>query len=384
MGAEIANIIFSLVLTLGPIYLLVHIYVSLRRSSARREIFTLHLRALARLQLPLHEGLANSNGTPREIARLMRKTSEELEQGAPLAAILAGRWACIPSWYARVVGIGERHGNLAEVLDRVLMADSRSEELRVRLFERLLYPLLLCFALIAILTGIFTFVVPHFMDMFEDLGVELPLTTKILLSVADFLYGFWMMPPVMLPLGILALAALLILPFPWGRDLEEHIWPLLWLRYRLLRFVPFLGRQHLRAACGRWATTVSLLLDVGCPLPDAVAEASLVESDPCFGWAAQRWAERVSGGERLGDVLAGTRFVPRSFVWQVQAAEGGPSFAAVLREAGEREVDRVRQQVGRLVRAVTPLLVLIIGSVVGLFCIAIFDCLTAITYIALG
>jgi type II secretory pathway component PulF len=364
----------------GPILLMAAIYVSLRRSSARREVFTLHLRACVRLQLPLDKALAQSEGAPAEIGAMMRKTSRQLEGGVPLGVALAGQWACIPSWYTRMVQIGERYGNLADVLDRVVEADSRAEELRVRLFERILYPLFLCSFLISILSALIIWIIPSFVDMFKDMGVELPLSTKILFAGSAF---FTYMPVVGIAIWALLIAAVLILPFPWGRNLEQRFWPLFRLRYQLLRFVPFLGKYHVRAACGRWATTVSMLLDAGCPLPDAVEEASRVESDPRFRKTAGRWAELVRGGERLGDVIADTTFVPRSFVWQVKTAEGGRHFPDVLRQVGENEVVRVQMQVGRLVRAITPFLVLVIGSVVGFVCTSIFACLAKLTYTAL-
>ena len=386
MSGEISVAIASVLLFwVGPILLLSAIYISLRRSSARREIFTLHLRACARLQLPLHEALAEWKGAPPEIGRMMRKTSWKLEGGFPLGAALAGQWACIPSWYTRMVQIGESHGNLADVLDRVVLADSRAEELRVRFFERIFYPLFLCLFLITILSTIIIFVIPSFMDMFMDLGAELPLSTKILLIVADSVVSYtpvFGMGGLLIPLG-LAILAVLVLPFPWGRNLEELLWPLVLIRYGILRFIPFVGKLHMWAACGRWATTVSMLLDAGCPLPDAVEEASRVESDPRFRKTAGRWARRVRAGERLGDVLADTRFVPRSFVWQVKTAEGGRHFADVLRQVGEYEVAKIHVQAGRLVRAITPFLVLVIGSVVGFVCTSIFALLAKLTYAVL-
>ena len=362
------------VVYLSPLIALL-LYHSLRRGTARREIFTQLLRTCARLQLPLHEALRRTSGAPREVARMMRRTAGELEQGASLGVALDGTWACIPTWYSRMVMIGESHGNLADVLDRVLVFDSRSEKIRLGMFERLLYPLMLLSMLTFILTGVVIYIIPSFVDMLEELGQDLPWATRALLTAVDLWMVFgWV--PVLLGGWLL----LIVVPYPWGRNWERVFWPWFWLKYRVRRFLPYVGKRYARAACGRWAATVSMLLDAGCNLPEAMQEAAEVESDPWFRKVTRRWQEQVQGGERLDAVLRRSRFVPRVLAWQVAGAEGGAHFATTLLQAGEYEVRSAVRDAGVVTRALTPCLVLIVGATVGLVALAMFQPLTAIMY----
>lgn len=362
-------------LNLLVLILLVSFYIAVMRVSSRREVFTLHLRAGVRLGLPLHETMACWRDAPRDVARIMQRTHRRLLEGRTLFQAIGHGWSCLPSWYVNMLQVGEVHGNLSEVLDRILESDSRREEVRAGFAARLFYPFFLIVMLYPMLGYIAVYVMPSFLPMLKETGSILPGGTRVVLAVTNWLLVFG-------PVFFLFLAAVLlaIAPFPWGPAWDWWLRPLFELAYLIRRFVPPLRRTYVRAALGRWATMVSMLLDAGWTLPYAMREAARIEPDPWFARMAEGWAADVGNGRRLGDVLAESRPVPRAFVWQVRTAEGGGDFSRVLREVGEREVERLLQQYGVALHILLGVLVIGIGSVVGFFVVSTFSCLTELVY----
>ncbi len=359
-------------LNLLLLVLIVRIYVSMRRMAARRHVFTLHLRACVRLQLPLDEALGRYGGAPREIRGMLKKTHRALQRGEALSEALSCSWACIPSWYVRMIQVGERHGNLAEVLDRLLAVDSRDEELRMSLVERLLYPVVLCGALGLVGGLMLLFLVPRLDDMMAEmdlpaLSADLPLVT-VTIGLANILV-----------IG-LALLALLACPIPFGPNLERPFSGFFRLKHLLRRFTPYLGNQYLHAACGRWAATTGMLLEVGTRLPAAVIESASIESDPLFRDRAQHWMGGVREGERLSALLEQTGFVPRSLVWQVQLSEGTEALPETLQRVGQQIVRELHQRYYLFLHFVIPFVVLLIGYAVATICIGVFRSIVSISY----
>lgn len=373
-GALIIAIISALITVL--VWLAVMgVYVALRRGVARRQLLTLRLRACARLQMPLSRALTQPDGAPREVARIMRDAGDRMEDGQSLSEALDGHWACIPPWYTRLLAIGEENGNLAEVLDLLLETDERAEDKRIGVFNQLLYPFFLLLVINSVLQTIFLYVVPKFTRMFGDMGVTATPLQSTLLGVGRyFMEGA---PVVLLILGV-AMGSLI--PFPWGGRWEGSFAPIRWLTWFWRRLIPPLGRAHLRAASARWAGAVSLMLEAGMPLSEAADRAADIETSSKFRSAARRWADDLAAGRALSTALSRDRFVPRSLIWQVRCAEGGSELPEVLREAGERETVRLQQQVGNVIRALTPFFVMAIAVVVAGVAFGLFRYLTGLMH----
>jgi type II secretory pathway component PulF len=353
-------------------------YVAMGRRTTLRELLTLRLRACVRLQLPLLRALKNSAGAPREVARVMREAAEKMEKGQMLSEALREQPGTLPRWYTRTVALGESTGNLAEVFDLLLETEERGQERRVRYFNQLLYPFMLLLSVGTMLEGILLFILPSLRDMFQEMGVEESALQSALLAIADVV-----VPIAPLILIVLALLMLSVAPFPWGMA-WGGLFPLVdWLRKLGRRIVPGLGKIYFRAASARWAGAVSLLLEAGMPLPEALGTAAGVETDPTFSRAADRWTEGVASGKSLVSVLSETRFVPRTLLWQVRCAEGGPDLATLLRDAGEREIALLHEQVGYVFGLVSPLLILAIGGLVALVAVGLFQYMTRLLYVLL-
>ncbi|MFP4026852.1 MAG: type II secretion system F family protein [Candidatus Brocadiia bacterium] len=353
-------------INLGIWFAILWFYVAVRRQAARREIFTLYARACVRLQLPLAEAFERARGAPREVGQILEGTALRLHDGMTLAEAVRGRWNCIPGWYTRMLAAGERSGNLGQMLDRLADADSREEDIRMDIFDRFLYPVLILGFLLSLLQILCVFIIPEFRQMMWELDVESP-GFEFWLRASAFIskYGFFIYLPLLAFMGAL-------LPLPWGFYWGE-IAPLRWIHKGLRLLLPPLGRHYLRSAFARWTTTVSMLLEVGYELPDAVEEAAKIESDRGFARAARKWRQDIENGISLSETLRKTKFVPRSVVWEIASAEGQKELPRIMRENAEQEIKDARRHVETFVKVLIPFFVLGLGIIVGSFAFAFFQ-----------
>lgn len=367
-----------------PFLVVLLFLLSLRRNIQRRRVFTCHLRALVRLQLPLEQGLACTGRAVGHIRSMMRVIGRRLEEGLTLADAIGSRYAILPDWYVRMIEVGEQNGTLEHSLDCILDADEDRENTHADLLQRLLYPLAVLTVCGWIFMMIILFIVPKFRYMFEEMNQPAP-RLAYLVPVVDFLVRFWYLFP--LGFGLLALWVFAVFPFPWGPRLCRNLsllrtfrYGVSSARYALSRLCPSLFRQVYRPLFARWAVTVGALLKAGCTLPQALEEAVSAEGDPHFSAEASDWADRVKRGESLGAVLEQSPLAPGELVWHIKSTETGESLPEALQQVGRRMAERMRRRYGIFISALTPLLILLVGLVIGYVCWALFGTLVDIVH----
>ncbi len=373
--------IFFLLLLIGWPLVLLAIHARVCRDARKRMIFTKYLRACVRLQLPLDEAMANFSGTPREIRKWMAQVWHALESGCSLAQSLAGGGqdpeytilpprSLVPYWYVRMIDLGERTGALSRSMDLVLVADSRQEELRKKLLDAVMYPVIVCIAIGIVCAATYWGALKFMNRCFIENG-ELP---------AQTIQGFVATAELTLQVSMICIAGMVILiiwscllwtpGYACARPLQQI--RRAFMRILHARSMPFLGRLFWRTACGRWAITTSMLLEAGSSLPDAMRDAAGVEDDQGFAALASEWSARVRNGEKLSMVLVEEPLMPRALIWQVRAAEGGADFIAALRRAGEREVMYMHGRMNVWLRLLGPVMILVVGYGVGTIYINLF------------
>ncbi|MHC4885910.1 MAG: type II secretion system F family protein [Planctomycetota bacterium] len=361
--------LFGLMANLPVVLLLCWIYTAMRRGLTRRRLFTLHLRACVRMDIPLVEALKAFTGTPGEVARIMKKAARRIEQGESLAEALHSRWRCLPFWYTEMLHIGEERNCLAEVLNRLLTIDIEEEQVQMKLVERMVHPLLLLLSMSSLAFLISLTIIPRLAMMAFELGAH-SLSFGHATSVLNWV-GIGAL--------VLTLVTLALIPIPWGRNYAARFPRLFAPKHYLRRMTPYLGRRYLEGAVGRWAAVVSMMLDAGEPLPVAMKEALEIETDPIFNRQAQGWVQRVEEGTPLSQAMAQTRFVPRLLLWQIETAEGGATLSQALYQSGMEVVQRLRRDFGTLLQLVAPLITIAVGYGVGLVCMEIFHMLILFT-----
>src|SRR6185295_678079 len=168
-----------------------------RVSAADLSLFTRQLATLVRAGLPLEESLlAVSQQTEKpRVQSIVLGVRSRVMEGHTLADGLAEFPRVFPEIYRATVAAGEQSGHLDAILERLADYTENREQMRQKVLGAMLYPIVLSVMCFAIVSGLLVYVVPKVVEVFESTKAKLPLATRVLIGLSDFLrdWGIWVL-----------------------------------------------------------------------------------------------------------------------------------------------------------------------------------------------
>ena len=279
-------------------------------------------------------------------------------EGHTLADGLADFPAVFPELYRATVAAGEQSGHLDTVLERLADYTETREQLRSKTLNAMLYPILLFAVCISIVAMLLTFVVPKIVVQFENSKAELPILTRGLIAISDFLRDW----------GLLLLIALVAAGFGFVRWLRD---PAARRRFHvfLLR-VPLIGKVVRGTNTARFARTFSTLTSSAVPVLEAMRISGEVVTNLPMRDAVQGAADRVREGAPIGKSLGAAKIFPPMMIHLIASGETSGDLETMLDRAAtnqEREMDAI---LSTAVGLLGPLMILVMGGLVLLIVLA--------------
>lgn len=291
-----------------------------------------------------------------------------VEKGTPFNTALEGYPRVFPQVLVAMVRVGEESGTLADSLHIVGQQIERSEELSRKVKGALIYPAIVLVAIIVVSILMLLYVVPTLTATFLELHVELPLATRVFVAVSDFMTAHLSL----VVIGLLAIvgATASALHTTAGR---LHL-------IRLGLTIPVVGELIRETYAARTARTLSSLLSAGVPVLEALAITGDVVQVPTFRAVIDTAKDYVKRGEPLSKAFSeqvGTYPVLMSEMLGVGEETG--KVAPMLKEAAEFYEADVSERTKDLSTIIEPLLMLLIGAVVGIFAVSMIAPIYAIS-----
>ncbi|MBI5873950.1 MAG: type II secretion system F family protein [Candidatus Omnitrophica bacterium] len=255
--------------------------------------------------------------------------------------------------YRAMIHTGEVGGTLAVTLKNLSDFIEKEDEFKNSVQASLIYPLFILIVGIVTVLVLILFVIPRLVSMFEDMGQLLPLPTRILIAVSDYLQkNGWL---VSLVIFVLVLFVRRVVRSPLGRLSLD--------RFRIEAFL--LGQIILKAEVSRFMRTLSLLLSSGIPITQALEISASVLENTVLKSEAENFKEEIRGGLSLSSALKKSKFFPE-FVTSIVmiGEESGSLDKSLLRVAVdfEKELSRALKT---LIQIMEPAVILAMGLVVG-------------------
>lgn len=331
-----------------------------RVSAGDVALLTRQLATLVRAALPLEEALlavAQQSEKPA-VQRVVTAVRARVVEGRPLAEALGEFPKAFPEIYRATVSAGEQSGRLDTVLERLADYTENRDQLRQRILGALLYPIVLTVMCVVIIAGLLTYVVPQVVTVFESGKTALPLLTRMLLAVSDFLrdVGPWLL----LAIGLGMIVFLRWVKDPAARRKVDAL---------LLR-LPLSGRLVRGFNTARFTRTFSILTGSAVPVLEALRIAGGVIDNLPMRDAVAAAAERVREGAPIGRSLALGKLFPPMTVHLISSGESSGRLEEMLERAAtnqERELDGL---LTALVGLLGPLLIVGMGVFVLLIVFA--------------
>ena len=314
-------------------------------------LLTRQLATLAKAGLPLEEALlavSQQTEKPRVQSILLGVRSRVLE-GHTLASGFAEFPRVFPEIYRATVSAGEQSGHLDEVLERLADYTEGRELTRQKVLGAMLYPIVLTIMCFGIVTGLLVYVVPKVVEVFDTGKAQLPLMTRMLIGVSDFMqaWGLWL------------LAGLVVVAIGVGRWLRN---PEARRRFHELQLrLPLVGRLVRGFNTARFTRTLSILTAASVPVLEALRIAGEVVTNLPMKHAVVEAGQRVREGAPIGRSLAQSRLFPPMTIHLISSGESSGELEAMLERAAvsqERELDGV---MAALVGLLGPLLIIVMG-----------------------
>ena len=332
-----------------------------RASTAQLAASTRQWATLMRAGVPLVPALQMlARSASPALTPTLQAVRAEVERGTALAQALALHPEPFGPLYVGMVQAGEAAGILDAMLERLADTLEKNAALQARVRGALAYPLLVGCVALAVLAALLVWVVPVFEEVFEAVGAPLPWGTQAVLGLSRALGAH----PVALLLvcGLLAAVAL--------HRARDPRWRLSWQRW-LLDW-PGLGPLITLSVSARWAHTLSALLAAGVPLAEALPSAGASAQHPVYVRIGSHLQRRVAQGGRLSEALAHTGRFPALLVQLCATGEDSGTLAVMLARAAELMGQELDTRVAGAARALEPLLVLLMGAVIGVILAAMY------------
>lgn len=303
----------------------------------------------------------------KKLRKVMTQIHSSLENGFALSVAMAGQPKTFPEVEVGVVRAGEATGNLVKVLDDLSSSTARSAEFVGKVRGAMIYPAFIMIVMVIVGAIILTKVIPPIKDIFISQATELPVSTKILLAITDFLINQWGLLIGIL-LGFVIALKLFMMTKP-GKEAGSYVG---------LHF-PIFGPLTQQVYLARFNRTLSLLLSAGVPILEAVGIIADSTANTIFRRTLKLLMRSLEQGAAVTSTMQDNKYFPKLmtqllFVGQQSGDLGGS--ASTLADYFEQEVDSKLRTFSALIE---PFIIVVLGGAVAFIVISVLQPIYSLT-----
>jgi general secretion pathway protein F len=330
-------------------------------TTAELALFTRQLAILLRSGLPLDEALTavSEQSESKRVKRVALGVRAGVVEGNALAHSLNQFPNAFPTLFRATVEAGEQSGKLDYILERLADYVERRQQLNSRVSLALIYPVILTVVAIGVVIALLTYVVPQVVGVFDSIGAQLPLLTRALIAVSNFLREWGIYLLILIAAGVFVFTRMMRAA-PFRRRVHGFV----------LR-LPLIGRLTRGTNTGRFTRTLGILFGSGVPILDAMRIGTQVVSNLPMREAIDDAALKVREGASLSRSLAASKLFPPITVHLIASGESSGRLDEMLDRSAENQEREVEMLVQTTVSIFEPALIVVMGGIVLLIVLAI-------------
>ncbi len=327
-------------------------------------IFTRQLATIIDSGLPLLQGLDILGEQTEDVRfqKVVQDIAQNVEAGETFSEALKRYPRIFSDLYVSMVRAGEASGDLDGVLVQLAEYLEAMEELKRKVRSAMMYPIMALSLIILITVGLLIWVVPRFEEIFKNFGdAPLPMPTQILIGISNYMWSLQ-------ALAILGVLIGIVVAFRFYRSTESGHYntDALFLR------TPVFGSLLRKVAISRFTRTLSTLTKSGVAILGALEIAERTSGNEVFARVIRKANDSVRNGETLADPLARSGEFPAMVTRMIGVGEKTGALEQMLGKISDFYDSEVRAAVDGLTSLIEPILIMIMGIIVGGIVIALF------------
>ncbi|TRW90250.1 type II secretion system F family protein [Candidatus Methylobacter oryzae] len=319
-------------------------------------MFTGELATLLESGLPLDKSLLILIDLAEEnerVTKLIGRVLEKVKGGSTLADALEKQSGIFSKFYLNMIRAGEAGGSLGEVLARLADYLERSRELKETVSTALIYPAILLIMSLASLFVMLTFVVPQFSEMFESAGKALPVSTQIVVGLAEWLQSYWWV----LILGVVLITSYMNLQM--ADPVKKKVWDGRFLK------LPLAGSIILNKETANISRTLGTLLGNGVSILSALVIVRETVDNLVLAAAIQDTEDQLKQGKNMSDALLEKGIFPKMAMQMIKMGEETGRLEEMLLRVATIYDKQLRVAIQRLLALLEPALIISLGLMIA-------------------
>lgn len=338
-------------------------YISWGRGVKMKElaIFSQQFAAIINAGISLVDALniLSSQMDNHYFREVLDEIQKDVETGSSLAEAVSRHPDVFPDLYVQLLRAGETGGVLDQVLNNLAEHYEKQEKLRNMIKSALYYPLTIGLVAIVVVVFLISFVVPTFVSMFADLGAQLPLPTRILIGLSNFIKSFWWLILLGISGGVFALVK--YHQKPEGKLMMD----------RLILKIPVIGKMMRKVYISRFASTLAMMLDSGVDLLSSLSLVEDVVGNKVLSQIIVDSRIQVREGVSISEPLKKSNFFPPMVVQMLEVGEETGDVDRMLKKISDFYDDEVENSIDGVVSLIEPVMIVFLAFVVGSIVISI-------------
>ena len=342
---------------------ILEVFTKKRVSTLDITIFTRQLATMMKAGVPLvqsfeivAEGL--DNPAMREVVLGIKA---EVEGGNTFAGALRKYPQYFDKLFCSLVESGEQSGALETMLDRVAVYKEKSELLKQKIKKAMKYPATVVVVAIIVTIILMVKVVPVFQDLFSSFGADLPAFTQMVVNISNWMQNYWFI----LLISIAAVIALLLEAKKRSKKFRDTL-------DKAALKLPIFGDLIYKAIIARYSRTLATTFAAGVPLIDALESTAGATNNVVYEEAVLKIRDDVSTGQQLQFAMRATNKFPSMAIQMVAIGEESGALDAMLDKVATHYENEVDNAVDGLTSMMEPLIMAILGVLVGGLVIAMY------------
>jgi type IV pilus assembly protein PilC len=304
-------------------------------------------------------GILAAQTESKGLKKALLAVEQELREGNPYSEAVSKHKKIFNSMFINMVKAGEVSGNIDETLEKLADDFEKQHDTRQKVVSALTYPAVIGLIAIGAVIFLLTSVVPTFVNMFADLGGELPAITKFVLAASEFMQKFWW-------LILLAIFAIIMMIIYIKNNRKTKYY----LDYLLLK-MPIFGTMLQKAALARMMRTLSSLFSSSVPILQAMSIVEKVVENEVISKVIRESRDTLEKGRSMTEPMISHWAFPPLVTQMIAIGESTGALDAMLSKIAEFYEKEVEQSTDRLKSLIEPIMIVVLAGIVGVIVLSI-------------